>query len=93
VNARLSAEVAMRAQTEAALARSEERLQDIIPDAPVAVPEDAESRIVLMNHACEQQWGVRHQDIADGRDLLHFPHDQNAGFHAADRQALPAARW
>jgi signal transduction histidine kinase len=38
-----------------------------------------------------QQWGVRHQDIADGRDLLHFPHDQNAGFQAADRQALPAA--
>ena len=89
VNARLSAEVAMRAQTEAALARSEERLQDIISMMPLSLfLKDAESRVVLMNQACEQQWGVRHQDIADGRDLLHFPHDQNAGFQAADRQAF-----
>ncbi len=89
VNARLSAEVAMRAQTEAALARSEERLQDIISMMPLSLfLKDAESRIVLMNQACEQQWGVRHQDIAEGRDLQHFPHDQNAGFQAADRQAF-----
>ena len=89
LNARLSAEVAMRTQTEAALARSEERLQDIISMMPLSLfLKDADSRIVLMNQACEQQWGVRHQDIAEGRDLQHFPNEQNAGFHAADRQAF-----
>lgn len=89
VNARLCAEVAMRAQTEAALARSEERLQDIISMMPLSLfLKDAESRIVLMNQACEQQWGVFHQDIAEGRDLQHFPDAQNAGFHAADREAF-----
>ncbi|MDN2712538.1 MULTISPECIES: PAS domain-containing sensor histidine kinase [unclassified Janthinobacterium] len=89
VNARLSAEIAMRAQTEAALARSEERLQDIISMMPLSLfLKDAESRIVLMNQACEQQWGVCFQDIAEGRDIQHFPSDQSAGFHTADREAF-----
>lgn len=89
VNLQLSAEIAMRAQTEAALARSEERLQDIISMMPLSLfLKDADSRIVLMNQACEQQWGVLHQDIAEGRDLQHFPSDQNTGFHAADQEAF-----
>ena len=89
VNIQLSAEIAMRAQTEAALARSEERLQDIISMMPLSLfLKDADSRIVLMNQACEQQWGVRQQDIAEGRDLQHFPAEQNAGFHAADQEAF-----
>ncbi|MGK5080415.1 PAS domain-containing sensor histidine kinase [Janthinobacterium sp. HLX7-2] len=89
VNARLSAEVAMRAQTEAALARSEERLQEIIAMMPLSLfLKDADSHIVLMNQACEQQWGVQFQDIAEGRDLQHFPAHQNAGFHTADREAF-----
>ncbi|WP_215408208.1 PAS domain S-box protein [Janthinobacterium sp. JC611] len=89
VNIRLSEEIAMRAQTEAALARSEERLQDIISMMPLSLfLKDAASRIVLMNQACEQQWGVRQQDIAEGRDLQHFPKEQNAGFHAADQEAF-----
>ena len=89
VNIQLSAEIAMRAQTEAALARSEERLQDIISMMPLSLfLKDADSRIVLMNQACEQQWGVRQQDVAEGRDLQHFPEEQNAGFLAADQQAF-----
>lgn len=93
VNLQLSAEIAMRAQTEAALARSEERLQDIISMMPLSLfLKDADSRIVLMNQACEQQWGVRHQDIAEGRDLQHFPSDQNVGFHAADREAFASRK-
>ncbi len=93
VNLQLSAEIAMRAQTEAALARSEERLQDIISMMPLSLfLKDADSRIVLMNQACEQQWGVRHQDIAEGRDLKHFPSDQNVGFHAADREAFASRK-
>jgi PAS domain S-box-containing protein len=93
VNLQLSAEIAMRAQTEAALARSEERLQDIISMMPLSLfLKDADSRIVLMNQACEQQWGVRHQDIAEGRDLHHFPSDQNVGFHAADREAFASRK-
>lgn len=93
VNTQLSAEIAMRAQTEAALARSEERLQDIISMMPLSLfLKDADSRIVLMNQACEQQWGVHFQDIAEGRDLQHFPAHQNAGFHAADQEAYASRK-
>ncbi|MCA1863551.1 PAS domain S-box protein [Janthinobacterium sp. HSC-3S05] len=89
VNLQLSAEIAMRAQTEAALARSEERLQDIISMMPLSLfLKDADSRMLLMNQACEQQWGVRFQDIAEGRDVQHFPSDQTQGFHAADQEAF-----
>ncbi|WP_180977509.1 PAS domain-containing sensor histidine kinase [Janthinobacterium sp. ROICE36] len=93
VNIQLSAEVAMRAQTEAALARSEERLQDIISMMPLSLHlKDADSRIVLMNQACEQQWGMRQQDITEGRDLQQFPEEQNAGFHATDQQAFASRK-
>ena len=89
VNLQLSAEIAMRAQTEAALARSEERLQDIISMMPLSLfLKDADSRMLLMNQACEQQWGVQFQDIAEGRDVRHFPADQTQGFHAADQEAF-----
>ncbi len=89
VNLQLSAEIAMRAQTEAALARSEERLQDIISMMPLSLfLKDADSRILLMNQACEQQWGVQFQDIAEGRDVRHFPAEQTQGFHAADQEAF-----
>ncbi|MGK5058822.1 PAS domain-containing sensor histidine kinase [Janthinobacterium sp. LB2P49] len=89
VNLQLSAEIAMRAQTEAALARSEERLQDIISMMPLSLfLKDADSRMLLMNQACERQWGVRFQDIAEGRDVQHFPADQTQGFHAADQEAF-----
>ena len=92
-NNHLSAEIAMRAQTEAALARSEERLHDIISMMPLSLfLKDADSRVVLMNKACEQQWGVRFEDVAEGRDLLHFPIEQNAGFHEADREAFAQRR-
>ena len=89
VNLQLSAEIAMRAQTEAALARSEERLQDIISMMPLSLfLKDADSRVLLMNQACEQQWGVQFQDIAEGRDVRHFPAEQTQGFHAADQEAF-----
>ncbi len=89
VNLQLSAEIAMRAQTEAALARSEERLQDIISMMPLSLfLKDADSRMLLMNQACEQQWGVQFQDIAEGRDVRHFPAEQTQGFHAADQEAF-----
>ena len=89
VNLQLSAEIAMRAQTEAALARSEERLQDIISMMPLSLfLKDADSRIVLMNQACEQQWGVCQQDIAEGRDVQHFPDEQTKDFQAADQEAF-----
>ena len=89
VNLQLSAEIAMRAQTEAALARSEERLQDIISMMPLSLfLKDADSRMLLMNQACEQQWGVQFQDIAEGRDVQHFPAEQTQGFHTADQEAF-----
>ena len=49
---------------------------------------DADSRMLLMNQACEQQWGVQFQDIAEGRDVRHFPAEQTQGFHAADQEAF-----
>ncbi|MFZ4876666.1 PAS domain-containing sensor histidine kinase [Janthinobacterium sp. Mn2066] len=92
-NDRLSAEAAMHAQTEAALARSEERLQDIISMMPLSLfLKDADSGLLMMNHACEQQWGVRFEQVAGERIWKHFPADQNAGFKAGDQEAFASRR-
>ena len=91
-NARLSAEVAMHARTETALAFSEERLQDIISMMPLSLFLKGADSGLLMNHACEQQWGVRFEQVAGERIWQHFPAEQNAGFRAGDQEAFARRR-
>jgi PAS domain S-box-containing protein len=92
-NARLSAEVAMHARTETALAFSEERMQDIISMMPLSLfLKGADSGLLMMNHACEQQWGVRFEQVAGARIWKHFPAEQNAGFRAGDLEAFASRR-
>ncbi len=52
-------DITERLRAEATLRQSEERLQEIIEAMPVSVfIKDANSRFVLMNHACEVQLGI-----------------------------------
>uniref|UniRef100_UPI0028971CEA PAS domain-containing protein n=1 Tax=Janthinobacterium sp. TaxID=1871054 RepID=UPI0028971CEA len=58
-NTQLSSEVAVRKQAQHALADSEKRLQEIISMLPLALfLKTPDSRVLLMNEACEQQWGI-----------------------------------
>ncbi len=92
-NNHLRAEIEVRKHTEQALAQSEERLQEIISMMPLALfLKDADSNIVLMNEACEQQWGVKFSEISGKRELLHFPVEQVQIFWADDRTAFAGRR-
>lgn len=92
-NARLSAEVAQHARTETALAFSEDRLQDIITMMPLSLfLKGADSGLLMMNRACEQQWGVCFEQVAGARIWKHFPAEQNAGFRAGDLDAFASRR-
>lgn len=92
-NAHLRAEIDVRKAAERALAHSEQRLQEIISMMPLALfLKDADSRVVLMNEACEQQWGVRHAQLAGDGERNYFPPEQMAGFLANDRAAFATRR-
>lgn len=53
---------------------------------------DAQSRLILMNKACEEQWGMTQQELqgTDGSQL--FPPEQMAHFLEGDRQAFALGR-
>ena len=92
-NDHLRAEIDVRTAAERALADSEQRLQEIISMMPLALfLKDADSRVVLMNEACEQQWGVRHAQLAGDGERNYFPPEQMAGFLANDRAAFATRR-
>lgn len=62
-------------------------VRDIVNSIPVAFfVKDCASRIILMNRACEEQWGVAFDDVygTDGSGV--FPPDQMEHFLAMDRQ-------
>ncbi|MFT5642761.1 MAG: two-component system sensor histidine kinase UhpB [Janthinobacterium sp.] len=92
-NALLLAEIDVRKAAEQALAQSEERLQEIITMMPVALfLKDADSRILLTNEACDNQWGVRSSDIVGSCGSAHFPAQQMTQFLANDQAAFAARR-
>ena len=71
------------------LRASEERLNDIIDMMPVSLfIKDAQSRITLMNSACEAQWGVLFTSVAGTDGGRYFPSDQIASFLENDQQAF-----
>lgn len=68
-------------------------LQDIFAMLPLAMfIKDAESRIVLMNPACEALWGLRFADMRGGRGERFLPAEQIESFGAYDRAAFASGK-
>ncbi len=68
------------------LRASEERLNEIIGTMPVSLfIKDAQSRITLMNSACEAQWGVLFANVRGTDGSRFFPAQQMADFLANDK--------
>lgn len=89
VNIRLSDEIGMRQQTEQALEQSEARLHEIISMLPLALfLKSSDSHIVLMNKACEHQWGISFEQLCARGEERHFPQEQLRHFRASDREAF-----
>lgn len=90
-NEQLRAEVGSRQAAQRALALSEQRLQEIISTMPVALfLKDAASRIVLMNKAAEEQWGMPFAEVSGSRASAWFPPEQMAKFLADDKAVFAA---
>ncbi|WP_177307162.1 PAS domain-containing sensor histidine kinase [Pseudoduganella namucuonensis] len=70
----------------ARLAGSEDQLQAIVSMLPVALfLKDPDSRIVMMNEACEEIFGVAFAKLSGTRGSAHYPPEQMEAFLAADR--------
>lgn len=79
----------LRKMSKAALRASEERLHEIVNVMPVALfVKDPDSRIILMNRACEKQWGVDFAALQNTDASQYFPPEQMAGFLAKDREVF-----
>lgn len=62
-------------------------VQALIDLLPIAIfVKDAQSRIVLMNHACESVWGIRLDEIQNTDGSGFFPPDQVRGFITKDQE-------
>ena len=82
----LRAEIVVRKSAQLALADSEQLLQAIVTMMPLALfLKDADSNIVLMNQACEDQWGVGFAEVSGTRAAALFTPDQMDRFLADDR--------
>ncbi|OBV40118.1 PAS domain-containing sensor histidine kinase [Janthinobacterium psychrotolerans] len=93
VNAQLASEVAVRWQAEQALVHSETQLQEIIAMLPLALLlKTAESKVVLMNQACERQWGMALHELTARTEEHYYTPEQLRGFREADRQAFAQRR-
>jgi PAS domain S-box-containing protein len=52
-------------------------MQELVDVLPVAIfVKDAESKFLLMNKACEAQWGMRFSDLRGTDGSQFFPPDQ-----------------
>ena len=92
-NTQLSSEVAVRKQAQHALADSEKRLQEIISMLPLALfLKTPDSRVLLMNQACEQQWGIGLDELNARTEERHYTPEQLQGFREDDRQAFAQRR-
>ncbi|MET3131498.1 two-component system sensor histidine kinase UhpB [Oxalobacteraceae bacterium GrIS 1.11] len=92
-NKHLRAEIEVRKLAEQALAQSELRLQEIISMMPLALfLKDPDSRVMLMNEACEQQWGISFAELDLIGESAYFPAEQLAGFIANDKAAFASGR-
>jgi len=85
----LSRDITGRKEAETALSRSEAHLREIIDMIPVALfVKDPDSRITLMNRACEEQWGMSFSELRGTDASQFFPPEQMALFLAKDREVF-----
>jgi PAS domain S-box-containing protein len=85
----LREEVERRGASEAELLASRIQLQSILASIPIPLfVKDAQSCFLLMNKACEEQWGMRLEDLYCTDGSTYFPADQMASFLAADRKVF-----
>jgi PAS domain S-box-containing protein len=86
VNANLNRDVEARQRAEKAMQEAEERLQEIINMMPVALfAKDTAGHIILMNQACEQQWGIDFRDVKNTDATEFFPQEQMSKFLRDDQ--------
>ncbi|NRR29294.1 PAS domain S-box protein [Oxalobacteraceae bacterium] len=72
-----------------ALRQGEQRLQEIIQMMPMGLfIKDSAGRFVLMNSACEQQFGFTLNDLEGGDDFRLLTPEQKAHFHSQDQAAF-----
>ncbi|GAB2877499.1 hypothetical protein GCM10027277_53510 [Pseudoduganella ginsengisoli] len=73
--------------------RSEDQLQHIVSLLPVALfLKDPDSRIIMMNEACEQIFGVGFAKLSGTRGSAYYPPEQMEAFLEADRAAFASGR-
>ncbi|WP_296002641.1 PAS domain S-box protein [Rugamonas sp.] len=82
-------DISYRKRSEDAVRKGEQRLQEIIQMMPTGLfIKDPDGRFLLMNRACEQQFGYTFARLTDGDDApLHQP-AQHAMYREKDRQAF-----
>ena len=82
-------DITYRKKSEDALRQGEQRLQEIIQMMPIGLfIKDKDSRMILMNRACEQQFGYTFDELNNGDyTAFHAPEDA-AAFRARDLQAF-----
>ncbi|NNM81864.1 MAG: diguanylate cyclase [Burkholderiales bacterium] len=74
-------------ESESRFRASEKRLQEIIELMPVALYiKDPQGRILLMNRACEAQWGLAFDDLEGTDGSRYFPPEQMRIFREKDRE-------
>lgn len=77
------------AQEVGAALLSGEHLLTIVDLIPVTLfVKDANSRILLMNRACEEAWGIAFADIRGTDGSQHFPAERVAAYLAKDREVF-----
>jgi PAS domain S-box-containing protein len=74
---------------ENALRASEYRLRETINLMPLSIfIKDAQSRMIMMSRACEEQWGIGFSQLENTTGSHIFPPEQMAIFLAADNQVF-----
>lgn len=76
-------------QADISFAGPDDELHNIVAVMPLALfIKDAQSRVVLMNPACEALWGIRFEAIRGSDGAALFPPEQTAYFLEHDRLAF-----
>ncbi len=82
-------DISYRKRSEDALRQGEQRLQEIIKMMPTGLFIKApDGRFLLMNPACEAQFGYRFDELMDGDDSAFHSPDELAAFRARDAAAF-----
>jgi len=82
-------DITEKKQIERNLQASEKRLNEIIDLMPVAVfVKDSQSRMMIMNKACENQWGIPVSELQNTTGSHVFPPEQMDVFLAVDKKVF-----